>query len=332
MGSVHGSAHEEALAVHVRRNLPFTPRGDTAALSFRALCIAVFICVLAAPTMSLAAPLTVTAKDVAPHLQGAVDVNSLRSALSRAIDEALLKDEATRHLPANIAQSPQGPRTLLNTLFSPNELCKRFPERARRALFESARWRLQMPKAWRVSAINWRCCSGKACEHPDVAPCRVEGRESMTRLRQELPDTLSDVDFGAFFDARRPEQARLGFERYTFFHEPKSSARPAHRRLRRAAKPIVEAVTAARPGAVIGPIPTRQGYTLVRLRGTRPGVHLTWDDPRTQALLRTELCPARVAQARRQYLSDLRRQLPIVIDHEGIEAAWGITLTPAPPQ
>jgi hypothetical protein len=295
-------------------------------------CLAALLCGLSASSAVRAAPATVTITDVQRQLSGPAEDASVREALRRAIDEALLRDEATRHLAPLAAAAPSASKTLLQTLFSPNDLCRRLPESERRALFDSARWRFQMPTAWRISAIDWTCCSGAACEHPDVASCRAEGHAFMSQLRQGLPDTVTDPEFGALFDAMRPQEPHLRFERYTFFHEPGDATGSAHPRLRRAASPITTAVAGAQAGAILGPIATRQGHALLRLRGSRPSVHYTWDDPRTQAALRTELCPARVAKARRQYLSDLRHQLPIVVDFAGIEATWGIKLTPERPQ
>jgi hypothetical protein len=281
---------------------------------------------------ALGASPTVTSEDVARHLSGPADDTTVRAALRRAIDQALLRDEATRHLPPSEAALPASSARLLTTLFSPNALCQRFPEPARRALFDAARWRFQMPTAWQVTSIDWRCCSGAACEHPAAAACREQGHEFMKRLRQELPDTIDDTEFGSVFDARRPLEPRLRFERYTFFYDPDTPESRGHRRLRHAAAPIRAAVSNRKAGDLIGPIRTRQGHTLLRLRARRPRVHFTWADPRTQAALRTELCPARLQRARSQYLSDLRQQSPVAIDYAGIEAAWGVTLTPARPQ
>lgn len=189
-----------------------------------------------------------------------------------------------------------------------------------------------MPPAWQVSAIDWLCCSGAACEHPETASCRAEGLAYLSRLKQELPERLSDSEFGDIFDSRRPEQPRLRFERYTFFHDPSDSQRATHRRLRRAASAISKPVSALTVGAITGPITTQRGVTLIRLRGAQPAVHLPWEDPRTQAALRTELCPARITKARRQYLSDLRTQVPLSIDQTGIESRWGVQLTPTQPR
>jgi len=267
--------------------------------------------------------------EVKKHLAGALSKESLEFALREAVKEALLREEAHAHLDAEDAIRSDAPKRLLTQLFSPSTLCARIPERLRRQHYDANLWRLQMPKAWRVSAIEWVCCKGEACRHPAASQCRNEGEIIMTRLSHELPAQISDEDFGAVFDEKRPGEPRLRFRRYTFFYD---EAHPPHPLLRYAPKALSDALVKTPEGELTPPLPTQEGYTILRLRSTQEHPKLTWDDPRTQALLRTELCPFVWQRAMAQYTDDLLTQSSLRIDFEAIKAEWGITLRRGAPQ
>ena len=262
------------------------------------------------------------------HLVEPVTQDSLKAAILAARDAILLREEAKVHLSKRDASKPDAIDRLWAMLFSPNTLCERIPMPMRRAHYQANLWRFQMPSAWRVSAIDWVCCQGRACDHPAAASCREEGAAYMARLRQELPDRIDDQAFGESFDERRPGQPRLRFKRYTFFYDADA---PPHPRLRQGSDVERKALQHLAVGQLSDPVATRQGHSLLRLSGKQAPRSLAWSDPRTQALLRTELCPTLWRDARHQYLKDLSRQTPVRLARDAIEAEWGITL-PKPPQ
>ena len=274
----------------------------------------------------------ITEAEVRKHLRGSPTDVTVRVALQAAIDDVLLRAEAKRILQPTDAQRPDAAARLLSHLFSPDNLCQVIPERMRRDHYTDNLWRLRMPPAWRVSAIHWTCCRGDGCDAPDAVACLADGRRAMARLRAELPDRTTDQDFGAAYDARAPSTPRLGFSRYTFFHDPANPDQRIHRRLRQAPPAVAQAVVDLTPGQLAKVVSTRAGHHILRLREARPGVALAWDDPRTQALLRTELCPRFWLRARQQYVTDLRQQLPLQLDSEALRQAFGVSLTPARPR
>ena len=271
----------------------------------------------------------ISVDELRPHLTGEVTRATLVAAVSAAQDRLLLDEEAKTHLSPEDARASDAAERLLASLFNPRELCTSIRESTRRAHYEANLWRFQMPSAYRVSAIDWVCCSGKACEHPGALPCRESGRRFMETLKQELPDEIDDEGFGQAFNERRPHTPRLRFRRVTLFYD-KGVAIP--RRLRRPSPEESLSLTKLKVGHMGDPIETREGLTLMRLRRKEAPKRLSWDDPRTQAILRTELCPSVWHKAREQYLRDLRRQMPISVDYEAIKAKWGVNLRQAPPR
>jgi len=283
------------------------------------------------PPVAAVAGEPLSEEDVRAHLVGEPSQASVWTAVREAADAHILRAEAERHLAsdrpaAGDPRSDPGSR-LLSALFAPGQLCRSIPEPLRRKRFEDTLWRFRMPPSWRVSSIGWPCCRGSACDHPDAAACLDESRRVLERLRAELPDHSTDLDFGAAFDAAVPYSLGLRFRRYSFSHDPERPDEPVHRRLRTAPPAIAKAVVSAEIGQIIGPIATRTGHYILRLRERRPRIALAWADERTQAVLRTELCPEVWLRARRQYVADLRRQLPLRIDLDAVEAAFGVRLS-----
>ena len=109
---------------------------------------------------------------------------------------------------------------------------------------------------------------------------------------------------------------------YIFYHAPGSPA-PVDGRLQTVDAPIAKAVAEAQPGAWIGPITTRFGHHLLRLKRRRPAIDLPFEDPRTQALLVTELCPAFLLDQRARYVQELVRVQGWRPDDRALRAAFG---------
>lgn len=49
---------------------------------------------------------------------------------------------------------------------------------------------------------------------------------------------------------------------------------------------------------------------------------LTWDDPRTQAILTTELCPDYLAGQRERFVTDLLAPLGVTVHRDALAAAF----------
>ena len=120
----------------------------------------------------------------------------------------------------------------------------------------------------------------------------------------------------------RGEGRQAARSEYTFYHAPES-LEPIDGRLQTVDKPIAEAVAEAKPGAWIGPVSTRFGHHMLRLKRRRPAIQLPYDDPRTQALLVTELCPAFLLDQRGRYVQELVRVQAWRPDEEALRSAFG---------
>ena len=325
MVAVHGPAEQEALRATVRRR----SRPTIGSSSLFALTLTLFASGSTASARDIGQVGGVAVEDaeVRAHLAGEATPVTVREAIRQAVDDRLLRMEALQHLGETEARRPGAPAQLLDTLFPPDTVCKRIPEPMRRAHYADTVWRFQMPPAWRVSSIGWSCCRGPVCDHPEAAACNERGRIMLTRLRTELPDKTTDADFGAAHADAAPTAPGLRLERYTYFFDPDRPQERPHRRLRTAATVIADAMSKATPGEIVGPVSTPRGHYILRLRSRLPRVDLPWEDDRTQAVLRTELCPALWLRARQQYLSDLRNQLPVRLDIDAIRDAFGVTLT-----
>jgi|GEM_PF-2179008 len=246
--------------------------------------------------------------DVLRHL-GEASETGVAAAIAEACRESALAHQARSQLGAEVAglDDAAAARALLDRTFSPERSCAAIPERERRAYYDANRWRFVSPPAWVVDDLQLLCCtSPRACQAPDVAACLADAAPDAQRLRERIPDTVDERAFAAAFDAAVADEPRLGFKRYTFYFDP---ARPDARldpHLQEVDRPVAVAVAALpSPGTVTPVVETRFGHHVLRLAATRPALDLGFDDPRAQALVVTELCPARLAEERDRFVHDL---------------------------
>ncbi len=116
---------------------------------------------------------------------------------------------------------------------------------------------------------------------------------------------------------------RLTHKRYRFYFDPEHPEAPMDGRLQEVDRPVAAAVSAAPPGVVVGPVRSRFGYHFIWVRERLPAIDLSWEDPRTQALLIAELCAPWLVAQKQRYLEDLGRTAPLRVDREAAARAFG---------
>ena len=253
-----------------------------------------------------------TREDLARALRATVATKVLAAeARARGGDEVRAlpdRDAAARHLAA---------------LFDPAERCASLPEAQLRRRYVETRYRFQAPPAWTVDDLQLLCCtSARACADPEVAPCRHETRPLAEALWDALPDLLDAATFGDAFLAAASDDPRLALTRYTFFFDPAHPDARIDPRLQRVDAPVADAAARLRPGELAPVVTTRFGHHVVRLVATRPAVDQPFEDPRTQATLRAELCAERLDAERERYISDLLAPVGLVVHREALSTAF----------
>lgn len=300
--------------------------------------VALLIALLAAapggdPVIAEVGVLAVRASDVRRHLAGD-DPDALASALREAIVEAALAGEARAELgdEARGLSRADAAERLVALRFDPRDRCGRLPEPELRRRYEATRWRFVAPPAFVVDDLQLLCCtSPRACQDPDVAACLRDTTPAARRLRERLPDALDAAAFAAAFDQAAPDAPRLGFKRYTFYFDPARPDAPVDPALQQVDRPIADAAAALpSPGALSPVVATRFGHHILRLVATRPALDLGWDDPRTRALLATELCPERLAAERDRFVADLLAPLGVIVRRDALRAAFPELTPPSP--
>ena len=233
----------------------------------------------------------------------------LSQALHTIIDEALLAAQAAFIVPG-ATKLPRDratrARAVEAAMLNPAVLCSKIPHAMRRQWYDETRWRFVAPPAWTVEDTQLICCqSPRKCREPAAAECLKRRREEARRLPAAIHEGLSQAQLEARF-------SDVYVKRYTFYYDPSQPDAKMDWRLQKVDRPIAEAVSTLSPGQrTKGAISTRFGYHALRLLQARPGIQAPFEDPRTQALLRTELCPTLLVQQRKQLLKDLRNQTPI---------------------
>jgi hypothetical protein len=252
----------------------------------------------------------VTAEDLARHGAQAGDVKSIGVALRAARLEVAVAGEAETLLGDRVvgASRAQSARALLTHLHGPAS-CSRIPERLLDEHYRSTRWRFIAPPAWRVEDLQLLCCENpRDCLRPEVAECVARRASEAARVRTRLSDhEVGSSDLAAEVARLRAEGAQAARSEYIFYYDPQAPDAPVDGRLQTVDDPIARAVGAGSPTAWIGPIATRFGHHILRVLSRRAAISLSREDPRTDALLRTELCPPFLVEQRERYGSELAR-------------------------
>lgn len=273
------------------------------------------------PVVAEVGAITVGACDVRRHLARYGDLDT---AVRAALVEAALAVDARAHLGAEAATltTAEAARRVSARVFDPAQRCETLPETTRLQRYADTRWRFVAPPAWVVDDLQVLCCeSPRACEDPDVAACLGATRAFAEELRDRLPDRAGVEDLTTTFDQALAETQRLALRRYVFYFDPERPDAPIDPRLQEVDREIAEAVSALAPGDVSGVVTTRFGHHTLRLHRARPAIDLRWEDPRTQAILWVELCPAHLEAQRDLYASDLLEALQVTVDRAAAEAA-----------
>ncbi|MGM0576818.1 MAG: foldase protein PrsA [Myxococcota bacterium] len=273
-----------------------------------------------------------TAEEVRARIDGPADADAIRAAVLERATEHLQAQEARRMLGEAVEGLPEAEAAerLRRHLFPPGRVCRTVPERLRRHLYRETRWRFVAPPAWTVDDVQLLCCRDRRrCGDPETVACLDAQRDLARRIRTALPDEASAGAFAGTFEELSRDNPRLAFRRYTFYYDPEEPDGDVDRRLQEVDAPVAEAVARLEPGGVAGPVTTRFGHHVLRLHARRDGVDLGWDDPRTQAVLRTELCPELLLTLHRRYARDLAREASVELRFDGIERAFGAQVAAA---
>lgn len=252
----------------------------------------------------------VTADDLRRHGARASDSDSVHTAIYRVRGELALAGEAKAILGsrAMTMAPPEAATALLTHLYGPGS-CRRIPDRVMGEHYAATRWRFVAPPAWSVEDLQLLCCeNARDCERPEVVECLARRAPEASVLAAVLKD--KPVERGILESAMqriRSEGRQAARSEYLFYYDPARSEAPIDGRLQTVDAPIAEAVSRAKTGSWIGPLSSRFGYHTLRLQGRRPGVNLSFESEATQALLRTELCPAFMVDQRTRYTHELLR-------------------------
>ncbi len=278
------------------------------------------------PALGHVSGLPVTAGDLRAALGDAPPTRaSLAAALDQVIAERLLAAEAHAQLGERARQLPlsEAARLFAARVFDPAQRCGHIPEPLRRQHYAETVWRFVAPPAYRVQDLQLLCCKDpRRCDTPEVGACLDATEAGARALRGELPATADLPALQQAFERLRERHAELYLKTYTFYYDAERPEAPVHARLQTVDAPIARAGAALAPGELSPVVRTRFGHHVLRLDAVRPGVALPFDDPRTQALLRTELCPAYLLTLRQQVVADLRANAAIDLDKDALRAAF----------
>ncbi|MBD90050.1 MAG: hypothetical protein CL940_06920 [Deltaproteobacteria bacterium] len=274
----------------------------------------------------------ITAQDLERHGAKAGDTQSVERAVYAMRGELALASEAKSLLGPRAAKmsSERAARTLIEHLFGP-AICDRLPTPARKERYASTRWRFVAPPAWHVEDLQLLCCEdARDCRRPEVSKCIETRAPEAQAIGLHLKgQPVQEGTLEAQMLAIREQGRQAARNEYIFYHDVGSQA-PSDGRLQTVDAPIAEAVAEAKPGAWIGPVTTRFGHHVLRLKRRRPAIDLPYEDPRTQALLVTELCPAFLLDQRARYVQELVRVQAWRPDNEALHAAFGSAAGPRP--
>ena len=295
--------------------------------------ISVAVAAAVSPVVGTAGGTPVTVEDLRRHGAASGDLRSVQRAVSEMREEVALAAEARSLLGAAAAQmtNPEAAQALIGHLFGP-AICDRIPTPARKEHYAATRWRFMAPPAWYVEDLQLLCCEhARDCKRPEVRDCIASRAPEIADLWGRLENRpVQDGALKAEVERIRGLRRQAALHEYVFYHSPDSTA-PIDGRLQTVDAPIAQAVSSTKPGSWIGPIATRFGHHILRLKQQRPEIHLPYEDPRTQALLITELCPAFLTDQRRRYTHELIRVQAWQPNPTTLHEAFHLEVEPAPP-
>lgn len=270
--------------------------------------------------------LPIAASRVEQRAGSAADGPALAAALRAIADELLLAREARSLLPEAVAglADAEAAAVLLRRMLDPAVACQRIPEAVRRTRYDETRWRFVAPPAFEVDDIQLLCCaSPKSCRSPEAIACVDASAAEALAVRHGLGRPTDAAGFELAFSLLSGAHPRLTRKRYRFYFDPEHPNAPMDGRLQEVDRPVASAVGAAPVGVVVGPVQSRFGYHFLWVRERLPAVDLSWEDPRTQALLIAELCAPWLVARKRRYLDDLGRTAPLRVDGAAAARAFG---------
>lgn len=270
--------------------------------------------------------LPVVASRVAQRAGAAADGPALAAALRGIADELLLAREARSLLPEAVTGlgDAEAAALLLRRMLDPAVACQRIPDSVRRARYEETRWRFVAPPAFEVDDAQLLCCaSPTSCRAPEALACIDASAAEALAVRDGLGRPRDAVGFELAYSLLLSAHPRLTRKRYRFYFDPKHPEAPMDGRLQEVDRPVAVAVGAAAPDVVVGPIQSRFGYHFLWVHERLPGIDLSWEDPRTQALLVAELCAPWLVARKQRYLDDLGRTAPLRVNREAAARAFG---------
>ncbi|MEZ4266676.1 MAG: peptidylprolyl isomerase [Myxococcota bacterium] len=254
------------------------------------------------------------------------DAAALSIALRAAADEILLAREARGLMAADVAglSDARAAAALLRRILDPAVACQRIPESVRRTRYDETRWRFVAPPAFEVDDVQLLCCSSPtSCKAPSAQACIDASAAESLAVREGLGRPTDAAGFELAFSLLSADHPRLARKQYRFYFDPDRPDAPMDARLQEVDRPIAQAVGAAGPGVVVGPVRSRFGYHFLWVRDRQPEIDLAWEDPRTQALLVAELCAPWLVARKERYLQDLGRTASLRVLRDAAARAFG---------
>jgi hypothetical protein len=267
----------------------------------------------------------VTAGDLVRHGALIGNAKSVGEALRAARIEVAVAGEAKTLLGDRVegATRAASAKALLAHLYGPAS-CSHMPGRVLDEHYRTTRWRFVAPPAWRVEDLQLLCCENpRDCARTEVTQCVERRAAEAVLVRERLED---DGALAGVLDREvariRADGAQAARSEYIFYYEPDDPGRRVDGRLQTVDAPIAEAVGRGTASPWIGPITTRFGHHILRVLSRRDPISLGRADPRTEALLRTELCPAFLVEQRERYGSELARTQSWILNPENLARAF----------
>lgn len=258
----------------------------------------------------------------------ASSVEALKDALQQTVNERLLAMQAKVVVGATSARMTMAQKAtaVRQALFAPGRLCRNIPLPMRRQHYDETRWRFWAPPAWTVVDLQWLCCQNpRECKTPAATACIAKQETQLGDFQAAVDDAMAPnpkaplakiregvTDFGDVFA-----------KSYTFYFDPETPDAKVGWRLQEVDRPIAVAAAKLAVGDTSKVLKSRFGHHVLRLLHRRPGIKAAFDDPRTQAILATELCPKLLIQQEERTLADLELQTPMKVFSDVLKAAFG---------
>ncbi|MCB9740814.1 MAG: hypothetical protein H6747_16230 [Deltaproteobacteria bacterium] len=273
-------------------------------------------------------------------------------AVLAAIGAAVLDHLALRELAVlDLRPKPGEARTaavdrLLHGAFAGVD-CSRVSAETIRLRYLSDLRRFRHPRSWSVWEAYVPCCSsGEPCPPERRTPCLAAGLPKLRALRAQLDTSLpalqppvavtpgdavpiddSPCQRGRIpaFEAAVAASDGVSLRRYRFFDSedgrfPASAFRRADPALEAAVRPLNAL------GAIVGPIETGVGASVVMWAGHRPARDQRKEDAEIQRVLRAEACAALANAERDAFLERLGRAASVTWRKDAIARAFGAEL------